>query len=105
MEFTANKTTSFYACYSAAYGQRQTALDVSGNYIGWGYPGASNTADRSFNEISAGWWELFWKHDGLGSVQLGTQYSYLEITPWSQGSGPRNARTNMVFTQLRYNLP
>lgn len=105
LEFAANKTTSFYACYSSAYGQRQTALDVSGNYIGWGYPGATNSADRSFNEISAGWWELFWKHDGLGSVQLGTQYSYLEITPWSQGSGPGNARTNMVFTQLRYNLP
>jgi hypothetical protein len=105
LEFGATKQSSFYGYYSGAYGQRQTALDSTGKYIGWGYPGASNSADRTFNEVSLGWNQVFWNHEGLGSIQLGTQYSYLAITPWSQGSGPRNATTNMVFSQIRYNLP
>ncbi len=105
IEYAATKTSSFYGYYSGAYGQRQTAIDLNGNYIGWGFPGASNSANRTLNEISVGWGQVFWKHEGLGSVQLGAQYSYLERYPWSQGSGPTNAWTNMVFSQVRYNLP
>lgn len=105
IEIAPKKKTSFYGYYSGAYAERQTGLDLNGSYIGWGYPGASNLADRTFNEISAGWGQVFWKHEGLGSVQLGLQYSYLELTPWSAGSGPKNASTNMVFSQVRYNLP
>ena len=46
-----------------------------------------------------------WKHENLGSVQLGLQYSYLFLHPWVAGTGPSAGHANMFFGQVRYNLP
>jgi len=104
-EFAPNKTTGLYAYYSGLYGERKTAVDTDGSLIGWGYPGASNAADRLVEEFSTGYSRVLWKYENLGSVQFGVQYSYLWLYPWSAGSGPGQAHTHMLFSQLRYNLP
>jgi hypothetical protein len=80
-------------------------LYYSGNFIGWGYPGASNVAERYIQEFTSGFSRTFWRHENLGSVQLGTQYAYLFLHPWVAGTGPSAAHSHMVFGQVRYNLP
>jgi hypothetical protein len=48
---------------------------------------------------------VLWKYENLGSVQWGLQYAYVWVYPWVAGNGPKSANANMVFSQLRYNLP
>jgi hypothetical protein len=38
-------------------------------------------------------------------VQWGLQYAHIWVYPWAVGNGPNSANANMVFGQLRYNLP
>ena len=104
-EIAPNKATGFYVYFSGLYGQKETTVDTSGSLIGWGYPGASNAADRYVSEITAGYSRVLWKYENLGSVQFGVQYAYLWLQPWSKGAGPNQTQTNMFFSQLRYNLP
>ena len=105
LEFAPNKATGFYTYYSGVYGKRNTAVDTNGSLIGWGYPGASNAADRVVQEATGGYSRVLWKYENLGSVQWGFQYAYLWLQPWSAATGPAQAHTHMFFSQLRYNLP
>lgn len=66
---------------------------------------ASNTADRLIEELTGDYSRVFWRHEGLGSVQTGLQFARVWLYPWVTGIGPNSARTNLVFAQLRYNLP
>jgi hypothetical protein len=104
-EIAPNKLTGLYVYYSGVYGQKNVALDTNGNFIGWGYPGASNVADRYIQEFTPGFSRTFWRHENLGSVQLGIQYAYLFLHPWVAGTGPSAAHSSMVLGQVRYNLP
>lgn len=104
-EIAPNKLTGLYVYYSGVYGQRNMALDTDGNFIGWGYPRASNAADRYIQEFSSGFSRTFWRHEDLGSVQLGIQHAYLFMRPWVAGTGQSAAHSHMVFGQVRYNLP
>jgi hypothetical protein len=104
-EAAPNKLTGLYVYYSGVYGKRNAALDTDGTFIGWGYPGASNVADRYIQEFTAGFSRTFWRHENLGSVQLGIQYAYLFLHPWVAGTGPSAANSSMVLGQVRYNLP
>jgi hypothetical protein len=105
LEIAPSPRTGLYVYYSGVYGQRNVALDTDGSFIGWGYPGASNAADRTIQEITPGFSHTFWKHDNLGSVQFGVQYAYVVLHPWVAGTGPGEAHTHMVLGQMRYNLP
>ncbi len=67
--------------------------------------GSSNVADRVVEEATGGYSRVLWKHESLGSIQMGIQYAYLFLHPWVAGTGPSQATSNMVLTQLRYNLP
>jgi hypothetical protein len=110
-EIAPSKATGFYAYFSGLYGARNTAIDLpaagveTGSYIGWGYPGASNSADRAVEQATGGYSRVLWKHENLGSVQFGVQYAYVWLEPWVAGTGPTKANSNMVFSQVRYNLP
>jgi hypothetical protein len=73
--------------------------------VGFGFPGASTAADRLIEEATAGYSRVVWKYENLGSVQWGLQYAYAWVYPWSAGNGPSSAHANIVFSQLRYNLP
>jgi hypothetical protein len=105
-EIAPDKNTGYYVYYSGNYGERETVLDTAtGKLVGWGFPGASNGADRYIQEATGGYSRVIWKGENLGSVQIGIQYGYVWLSPWSAGTGPSQAHTNMVFGQTRYNLP
>lgn len=105
LEIAPSTRTGLYVYYSGLYGQKNVAVDADGNFIGWGYPGASNAAERTIQEITPGFSHTFWKQENLGSVQLGVQYAYVVLHPWVAGTGPSAAHTHMVLGQVRYNLP
>ena len=73
--------------------------------MGFGYPGANNAADRLIEEATGGYSRVVWKYENLGSVQWGLQYAHAWVYPWVAGNGPNAAHTNIVFGQVRYNLP
>jgi hypothetical protein len=104
-EIAPNEATGLYAYFSGLYARRNTAIDADGSYIGWGYPGSSNAADRLVDEVTGGYSRVLWSGENLGSVQFGVQYSYVSLQPWVSGTGPAQANANMVLTQVRYNLP
>jgi hypothetical protein len=105
-EIAPNKATGLYFYYSGLYAQKNAALNSDGTCcVGFGFPGASNAAERLIGELTGGYSRIVWAHEGLGSVQWGGQYAYVWLYPWVAGAGPNSARANMVFAQVRYNLP
>jgi hypothetical protein len=104
LEWAATRRSTFFGYYSGVYASRNTAVDANATLVGFGYPG-SNAARRMIQESTVGWGQLFWNSESAGSIQLNTQYSYIRNFPWSSGTGPRSANANLVFGQIRYNLP
>jgi hypothetical protein len=105
-ELAPNKATGLYFYYSGLYAQKNAALNSDGTCcVGFGFPGASNAAGRLIEEATGGYSRVLWKYENLGSVQWGLQYAHVWVYPWAAGNGPNSANTNMVFSQLRYNLP
>ena len=48
----------------------------------------------------------FWKNPHYGALQINNQVSYLTRAPWFVPAGqPKNARSTMVWSNLRYVLP
>ncbi len=80
-------------------------LDAGSNYIGFGYPGASNSNNRSIQEVTGTGFYQFLSSTDRGSGQFSLQMSWLTRKPWSQGNGPASANAFMFFAQVRYNLP
>jgi len=106
LEIAPNKDTGWYAYYGGVYAQKNAALNSDGACcVGFGYPGASNSANRLISQITGGYSRVFWKFENLGSMQWGVQYAYQWLQPWVAGKGPSQAQQHMVFTQVRYNLP
>ena len=115
LEYQANKQTMFYGYYGGVYIGRNYGINCytqpippdspmgttaacnfsmvtsSPSYIGYGYPGSSNSQNRSIQEGTIGVIETFWKNPHYGALQLITQYSYLTRNPWAV-SGPKDAR-------------
>ncbi len=119
-EYQATPQYMFYGYYGGAYFQRNYGLlaatptsscdGVSGfTCVGFGFPGSSNTSNRSVQEATIGTIPTLWSNENYGRLQIITQYSYLVRTPWSiastSGPGPKNAHTNIVYIGLRYILP
>ena len=73
--------------------------------IGFGFPGASNAANKTIDEITATVSYLAVRTDNRGSAQVNFQTSWLQREPWQQGSGPASAGAFLFFAQVRYNLP
>jgi hypothetical protein len=80
-------------------------LDTDGRYIGFGFPGAPRSNNRTIKEWTTTFSYLPARTENRGSVQFALQASWLERTPWSPGNGPDSANAFMFFAQLRYNLP
>lgn len=105
-EIAPNKATGLYFYYSGLYAQKNATLNSDGACcVGFGFPGASNAADRLIEEATGGYSRVLWNYERLGSVQWGLQYAHVWVYPWAAGKGPDLAHANMVFSQLRYNLP
>jgi hypothetical protein len=79
--------------------------DSDGSLIGYGFPGASNAANRQIRQWTGTVSYRVVATETRGSVQLGVQGSWLSREPWSQGNGPAKADAFIFFAQLRYNLP
>lgn len=105
-EIAPNKATGLYFYSSGLYAQKNATLNSDGTCcVGFGYPGANNAADRLIEEATGGYSRVVWKYENLGSVQWGLQYAHAWVYPWVAGNGPNLAHTNIVFGQVRYNLP
>lgn len=103
-EYAVSPRTMLFGYYSGVYSGRNTAVDVDKSIVGFGYPG-SNAARRLIHEATIGWGQLFWNSESAGSIQFNSQYSYILNFPWSTAGGPRKASANLIFGQIRYNLP
>jgi hypothetical protein len=73
---------------------------------GYGGPGSSNAGNRAIQEPTVDWTFTFWKDPQYGALQLVNQVSYLTRAPWFVAPGqPKNARSTMVWVDVRYVLP
>lgn len=110
-EWQATRQNLFGVYYGADYFQRNFFLDTSagakpGTFVGFGGPGSSNAANRAIQEPTVDWTFTFWKDQQYGALQLVNQVSYLTRAPWVVPLGqPRNARSTMVWVDVRYVLP
>jgi hypothetical protein len=106
LEIQATPKDSLYAYYGGAYFSRNFSVSAPGQFIGFGFPGSSSSANRSLQEPTFGYTRTFWKNPNYGAIQWMGQYSYVTRSPWSVAAGaPANARTHMVFTNFRFVLP
>jgi hypothetical protein len=105
IEFT-RRSTSMYAYYGADYFTRNTAIDLNGKWIGYGYPGAPDSQNRNIQEGTGGFIQTFWKNPRWGALQFMFQYAYYFRTPWYVAPDlPKNAHNSTVFVDMRYVLP
>ena len=110
-EWQATRRQLFAAYYGADYFSRRFFLDTSAGakpntFVGFGGPGSSNAANRAIQEPTADWIITFWKDPQYGALQLINQVSYLTRAPWFNMPGlPRNARSTMVWSDIRYVIP
>ena len=80
-------------------------LDTDGSYIGFGFPGSSNSNNRKIQEITGTASYQFVRSPDRGSGQLSLQASWLKRDPAWQGNGLPSAKAFLFFAQVRYNLP
>jgi uncharacterized coiled-coil protein SlyX len=130
-EYQANAKTMFYGYYGGVWAQKNYGIDCyvqpvvtppqgspaptpvcnqtpssTLQYIGYGYPGAPNSQNKSVQEPTFGIIETFWKNPHYGALALITQYSYVTRAPWIvANNAPKNAHLSMGYVDLRYTLP
>ena len=102
-EWQAGKNSLLYSYYGGAYFGKNVG-SVGGTPFGYGLAG-SGSANRVIEEGTAGWVQTFWKNPSYGDLKLITQYSYVWREPWSPSPAARQTHTNMVYVDLRYDLP
>jgi hypothetical protein len=91
--------------YSGVAIDDRAFADGDGTFIGYGFPGASNAANRRIRQWTGTVSYLIVATENRGSVQMGVQGSWLTREPWSRGEGPASADAFLFFAQVRYNLP
>jgi len=102
----ARKNSQFYAYYGGIYAGRNTALDLNGSRIGYGYQGSGNGQNKTTQEGTLGWTQT-WLRDGkYGAFQTMFQYAYFFRDPWFVAPGaPKNTHESAVWFNIRYVLP
>jgi hypothetical protein len=106
-EWLAHKDSVIALTYSSAYFARAFSTDPStGELVGYGFPGSSNSNNRVLQEGTLATQTTLWKWPGYGSVQVITQSSYIQRAPWYLAPGaPKNAHVFVGYANLRYVLP
>ena len=100
------KNSLIYAYYGGVYIGRNSARDLNGSLIGYGYPGSPNSQNRTIQEGTIGLNQTLWRDAKYGAVTMYLQYAYFFRNPWSLAPGaPRNAHQNAIWFNLRYTLP
>lgn len=104
-EVQAGANTLVYGYYSEARADQAVTADAAGKPIGFGVPGGAS-ANRKISEATVGVTHTFFRDPKIGGMQLMVQYSNVQRTPFSVPAGaPTDARTNMVYVNVRYLLP
>jgi hypothetical protein len=105
-ETNLSKNLLLYSYYGGSYFGKNSSVDSTGKLVGYGYDGSSSSSNRSIQEFTIGLTPTLFKSPQYGALQLITQYSYVWRNPWSvPGGGPKNAKTNMAYVDLRYTIP
>jgi len=100
------KNNVFFVYYGGVYVKKNTARDLNGSLIGYGFAGSPNSENRTTQEATAGVVQTIWRNPRFGAVQMFWQYAYFFRNPWSVAPGaPRNAHQSAVWFDLRYTLP
>jgi hypothetical protein len=100
------KNSVFFAYYGGIYIGRNTARDLNGSFVGYGYPGSPNSQNRSTQEGTFGLVQTIWRNPRYGAVQTFWQYAYFLRNPWVVApNSPRNAHQSAAWFDLRYVLP
>ena len=95
-----------YLYYGGVYIDRNTAHDLNGSLIGYGFPGSTNAHNRSIQEITGGYTQTLWRDGKYGALQYMAQYAYFVRNPWSVAPNtPKNAHESAIWFNLRYVLP
>jgi hypothetical protein len=106
VEYQFSPASQVFAYYSGAYFSRNYIPVSPNTYVGFGYPGSSNTANRQIQEASLGYIRIFWKNPNYGAFQALGQYSFLTRSPWHVASkSDQDMYTHMVYAGLRFTLP
>jgi hypothetical protein len=105
LEQRASSRVSLAGYYSGLTTGDRFDAEAEGGYVGFGYPGSSNSNNRRIHQLTGTGSYQIVRSDDRGSAQLTVQVSWLEREPWSRGAGPDAASALMVFAQVRYNLP
>jgi hypothetical protein len=98
-------TLSLAGYYSGLDTDASFDLDTDGSYIGFGFPGSSNSNNRKIQEITGTASYQFVQSPDRGSGQFILQASWLKRDPSWQGNGLPSAKAFLFFAQVRYNLP
>ncbi len=99
-------TTKLFGYYGQTHIGREYDQLANGSFVGYGFPGSSNTNNKRIQEYSVGLSRVLWKSDRYGDVKLLLQYSYLERDPWFiPAGGQRDAHMHMGYVDIRYDLP
>jgi hypothetical protein len=105
-EYQASPKDLFDGYYGGAYIYRSATVDLNGQLVGYGYPGAPLDHNRSLQQVTLGYTRTFWRDPNYGALQIISQYSYLVRHPWSVAAGqPGGATNNFLYLSLRYVLP
>lgn len=98
-----NKIFAYYGMVGFGAEYRELA---NGSYVGYGYPGSSNSQNRRIDEYTVGDQQILWKNPNYGDFKILTQLSYLDREPFYVAPGtPSDAHLTMFFFDLRYDLP
>ena len=105
-EYAVSPKSQIYGYYGGTYFDRNYTVVSPGNYMGFGFPGSSSSANRQFQEPMFGYYYTLFKNPRYGAVQVITQYAFLTRAPFYVAPGtPPTAHSNMVFGSLRFTLP
>jgi hypothetical protein len=105
-EWDAVPTSKIFAYYSLATIGHKYFQTGPTSYVGYGYPGSSNSNNKSVEEYTVGLAQVLWKNAAYGDLKFLAQGSYVDRKPWYLAPGaPSNAHASMLFLDLRYDLP
>ena len=104
------KNTQIAAYWGTAYFARQAFIDttnpVPGRFGGFGGTNSPNSANRLLQEATFDLTQTIWKSKQYGSLQVLTQYSWVNRAPWFVPFGaPKDAHMGMAYVDLRYIIP
>jgi hypothetical protein len=106
LEWDVTPMSKVYGYYGMVkYGQKYDQLTAS-SYVGYGYPGSSNSNNKQIEEYTIGLTQTLWKNPRYGDLKVLFQASYVDRQPWYVApAAPSKAHLGMVYVDLRYDLP